>query len=578
MTDTGFETTDRQPPWDREIDLLIAGAGPGGVTAGLVASLDGLDVLICEKSQQVGGTGSTSAGTLWIPGNSAGTASGFSDNVEDARAYLNALIGDDGADGRREIFLCDGPGIIDDLTRRTALDFVSCGHHPDYRNNLPGAGSSGRAIIPAPFDGRKLGRDFARVRPPLDDYLLLGGMMVGKIDIERLLGRYRSVGNFVHSARLVLRYLADRLRYARGTRLVMGNALVAQLYYSLKKNHVPILFGAALQELIVEDGRVTGAIVGADTGSVRLRARKGVVLATGGFAHNPKFRASFMPHPPPLHSMAVPENTGDGIGAAERAGATLDAGRAQRGGLWSPVSRIRRKDGSIGLYPHILLDRAKPGLIAVNGAGRRFVNEGVSYHDFVEAMYWSNETAPTIPAWLICDLAFVRKYGLGVIHPGTRSVRKFEKTGYVICGDNIDGLARKLDIDGGNLAQTIARHDRFAASGVDEDFGKGETELNQFNGDPDNKPNPCLAPIDTPPFVAVAVWPAEIACSAGLATNGDAQVLDSANQPVGGLYACGNDMASIMAGHYPGPGTTLGPALVFGYRAARHAARGSDGV
>ena len=221
------------------------------------------------------------------------------------------------------------------------------------------------------------------------------------------------------------------------------------------------------------------------------------------------------------------------------------------------------------------MDRAKPGLIAVNGAGRRFVNEGVSYHDFVEAMYRSNETEPTIPAWLICDGAFVRKYGLGAIHPGTRRVRKFEKTGYVSCGDSIEGLARKLDINGGTLAQTIARHNRFAANGMDEDFGKGETELNQFNGDPDNRPNPCLAPIDTPPFVAVAVWPAEIACSGGLATNGDAQVLDRANQPIDGLYACGNDMASIMGGYYPGPGTTLGPALVFGFRAAKHAAQAS---
>jgi len=376
----------------------------------------------------------------------------------------------------------------------------------------------------------------------------------------------------------VLRYLADRMRHARGTRLVMGNALVAQLYYSLKKNQVPVMFGTAFKELVVEAGRVTGAIVSTDSGSVRIGARKGVVLATGGFAHNPRFRTIFMPDPPPIHSMAVPENLGEGVEAAERAGARLDAGRAQRGGLWSPVSLTRRKDGSTGLYPHILLDRAKPGLIAVNGVGRRFVNEGASYHDFVEAMYRSNETEPTIPAWLICDTAFVRKYGLGVIHPGTRNVRKFEKSGYVVCGDRIDGLARKLNIDAGTLAQTIARHNRFAAKGVDEDFGKGETELNRFNGDPDNRPNPCLAPIDSPPFIAVAVWPAEIACSAGLATNGDAQVLDAGDRPVDGLYACGNDMASIMAGHYPGPGTTLGPALVFGYRAARHAARAGDAV
>ena len=564
--------------WDREVDLLVAGAGPGGMTAGLVAALDGLEVLICEKSQQIGGTGSTSAGTLWIPGNSAGMRAGHADSVESARSYLNALIGDDGADVRREIFLRDGPGIIDDLTGRTALDFVSCGHHPDYRNNLPGAGSSGRAIIPSPFDGRKLGKDFARVRSPIDDYFLLGGMMVGKVDIERLLGRYQSLENFVHSARLVLRYFVDRLRHPRGTRLVMGNALVAQLYYSLKQNQVPILFGAAFTQLIIEADRVIGAIVATETGPVRVRARRGVVLATGGFAHNTQFRASFMPDPVPIHSMAVPENLGEGLEAAKQVGAQLDAGRNQIGGLWSPVSLRHRKDGSTRLYPHILLDRAKPGLIAVNGAGRRFVNEAVSYHDFVEGMYRSNQTEPTIPAWLICNLSFVRKYGLGAIHPGTRSLRKFEKSGYVICADRIEDLARKLDIDAGMLPQTIARHDRFAVKGVDEDFGKGETELNRFNGDPDNQPNPCLAPIDTPPYVAMAVWPAEIACSAGLATDGHARVLDASDQPISGLYACGNDMASVMAGNYPGPGTTLGPALVFGYRAAKHMAGGGGPV
>ena len=196
--------------WDRETDLLVAGAGPGGMTAALVAALEGLDVVICEKSEQVGGTGATSAGTLWIPQNSEGRVAGHEDRTDAARDYLNALIGDHGADDRREIFLREGPGIIDDLTARTDLDFVSCGHHPDYRNNLPGAASSGRAIIPVPFDGRRLGRDFGRVRPPIDEYLLLGGLMVGKVDIAHLLNRFRSLRSFAHSAGLVLRYLADR--------------------------------------------------------------------------------------------------------------------------------------------------------------------------------------------------------------------------------------------------------------------------------------------------------------------------------------------------------------------------------
>jgi succinate dehydrogenase/fumarate reductase flavoprotein subunit len=544
------------------------------MTAALVAALDGLDVLVCEKSQQVGGTGATSAGTLWIPENSQGQEAGFADSTEKARAYLDALIGDNGSDNRREVFLADGPRIIDELTSGTELEFVSCGRHPDYRNNLPGSAEAGRAIIPAPFDGRKLGRDFDRLRPPIDEYLLFGGMMVGKADIERLLGRYRSLGNFVHGVKLVLRYVVDRLRFSRGTRLVMGNALIGQLYYSLKKNAVPVMFGAALDDLVRENGAVTGAILSTAAGSLRVRARRGVVLATGGLAHNTRLRETFMPSPAPRHSMAVAEDTGDGITLAETIGAKLEAGPNRMGGLWSPVSITRRRDGSTGLYPHIILDRAKPGLIAVNSAGRRFVNEGVSYHDFVEAMYQSHKSNPTIPAWLICDADFVLKYGIGALHPGTRNVRKFETTGYVTCADTIDGLAQSLGIDGDGLIDTVTRHNRFAQDGHDPDFGKGSTVLNQFNGDADNHPNPCLAPITMPPFVAVEVWPAEIACSSGLATDESARVLDGDSAPIDGLYACGNDMASVMGGHYPGPGTTLGPAIVFGYRAAKHAAGG----
>jgi succinate dehydrogenase/fumarate reductase flavoprotein subunit len=564
-------TDAHSPDWDRTVDLLVAGAGPGGMTAALVAALNGLDVLICEKSEQVGGTGATSAGTLWIPGNSQGRAAGFDDKSADADAYLGALTGHE-SDPRRDAFLADGPRIIDDLVARTAIEFVSCGHHPDYRNNLPGSAEYGRAIIPAPFDGRKLGRDFDRVRPPIEEYLLLGGMMVGKMDIEHLLGRYKSLGNFGRAAALVLRYMADRLRFSRGTRLVMGNALVAQLYYSLKQHSVPILFGTAFEDLVQEDGRVTGAVLSGAGGAQRVRARNGVVLATGGFAHDARRRTTFMPSPVPAHSMAVPENTGDGLAMAEKAGGRLSAGSNEMGGLWSPVSVTRRKDGSAGLYPHILLDRAKPGLIAVNRAGRRFVNEGVSYHDFVEAMYRANETDPAIPAWLICDVTFVRKYGLGAIHPGTRNIRKFEKDGYLISASGIAALAGKLEIDPEGLTETVARHNRFARDGDDPDFGKGSTVLNRFNGDPENQPNPCLGPIATPPFIAMAVWPAEIACSSGLATDENARVLKDDGSPIGGLYACGNDMASIMEGHYPGPGTTLGPAMVFGYRAALHAA------
>jgi succinate dehydrogenase/fumarate reductase flavoprotein subunit len=212
-------------------------------------------------------------------------------------------------------------------------------------------------------------------------------------------------------------------------------------------------------------------------------------------------------------------------------------------------------------------------LIAVNAHGGRFVNEAVSYHDFVLAMFESNRHVASIPAYLVCDSAFVRKYGLGAIHPGTLDILARERKGFLVCGQTINELANRISIDPVQLNDTVTRMNAFAATGIDLDFGKGNTSFDRFNGDSEHRPNPCLGEIRTAPFCALPVWPAEIGVSTGLATDKDAQVVDADGRPLAGLYACGNDMASIMKGTYPGPGTTLGPAVVFGYRAAMHAAK-----
>jgi succinate dehydrogenase/fumarate reductase flavoprotein subunit len=553
-----------------EVDLLVAGAGPAGMTAALVASLEGLRVLLCEKSDQVGGTGSTSAGTLWIPGNSQSRAAGFADSAEQADRYLDALIGETTNRELRAAFLQSGPEVIDYLSARTDVQFLPCGKHPDYRSNMPGAAITGRAIVPVPFDGRLLGADFERIRPPVREFMLFGGMMVGKADIAPLIGRYRSIGNFIYSAKLLARYLIDRLKYRRGTRIMMGNALIGRLFYSLRKRKVPILFDARLVDLIGDRRGVTGARLRVGGKEIVVKARTGVVLATGGYAHNQRFRETFMPRPVPLHSMSYEGNQGDGIGLGERLGAATAPAQCTSG-LWTPVSIVPRSDGSKGLFPHLVLDRAKPGLIAVNAGGRRFVNEAVSYHDFVLAMFESQKSVPTIPAWLVCDALFLEKYGLGVIYPGHRNPGKFVESGYLVSGRTLEELSGKIRVDPGQLRSTIERNNKFAQTGIDVDFAKGETELNRFNGDPDHAPNPCIGQLSKPPFYALAVWPADIAVSTGLATDGDARVLDGNGEAIPGLYACGNDMASVMAGSYPGPGTTLGPAIVFAYRAAMHA-------
>jgi succinate dehydrogenase/fumarate reductase flavoprotein subunit len=435
---------------------------------------------------------------------------------------------------------------------------------------MPGAAIAGRAIVPEPFDGRLLGSEFWRIRPPVPEFMLFGGMMVGKADISRLIGRFNSIGNFIYSAKLLVRYLIDRLKYPRGTRLMMGNALVGRLFYSLRRHSVPIMFDAAIVDLARDRSGVKGARLNSGGKEILVRARRGVVLATGGYGHNKSFRSAFMPQPVPEYSMSYEGNHGDGLDIGRRLGAAL-APEQSTSGLWTPVSIVPRSDGTNGLFPHLVLDRAKPGLIAVNSAGRRFVNEAASYHDFVLAMFESNKAAPSIPAWLICDAAFIAKYGLGIVYPGHRNPGKFVENGYLVSARSLDELADKIGADALQLCNTVTRYNGFAEIGVDVDFGKGETELNRFNGDAGHQPNPCIGPVITPPFYALAVWPADIAVSTGLATDADARVLGNDGKPIPGLYACGNDMASVMAGSYPGPGTTLGPAVVFAYRAVMHA-------
>jgi succinate dehydrogenase/fumarate reductase flavoprotein subunit len=541
------------------------------MTAALVASLEGLDVLLCEKSDQVGGTGATSAGTLWIPGNTQNKRAGYNDSAEQADKYLSGLIGEGTMRDLRNAFLSTGPEATDYLTERTDVQFLPCGPHPDYRSNVIGAAVAGRAIVPVPFDGRLLGDDFCRVRAPIREFMLFGGMMVGKADLAPLIGRFKSPRNFIYAAKLFLRFLADRLRYPRGTRLMMGNALIARLFYSLKKRNVPILFDASIVGLIGDRNGVNGARLDVAGKEISVKARKGVVLATGGYARNDEFRRAFMPQPVPALSLSYKGNRGDGLAVGKRIGAAVGLAKSDSG-LWAPVSIVPRPDGSKGLFPHLVLDRAKPGLIAVNSAGRRFVNEAMSYHDFVLAMFESNKTVPSIPAYLICDADFLQRYGLGVVYPGHRQPQKFVDSGYLMRGRTLDELAGRIVVDAQNLRATVARHNEFARTGIDIDFGKGETELNRFNGDPQHLPNPCIGPLETPPFYAVAVWPADIAVSTGLATDSNAQVRSETGQSIPGLYACGNDMASVMGGSYPGPGTTLGPGIVFAYRAARHAA------
>lgn len=557
--------------WDEDTDLLIFGAGAAGLSAACVGLQEGLSVILCEKAAQVGGTTATSGGTVWVPGTRLSARDSVPDTIEAGRTYLKGEFGNWLKPDLLDAFLEAGDEAIAYYERHTDLKLKAARQHPDYHPDRPGGTLGCRALLPVPFDARLLGSDFRFVRPPMPEFMALGGMMVGREEIPLLVRPFSSWRAFKLTMQLGIRHASDRLRYPRGTRLLMGNALVARLFWTLRKRKADLRLNTALVELVRGSFGIEGAIVQGSDGRRKIRARRGVLLATGGFGASESWRNALMGHLGIAHFLTAETTTGDALTAARAVGAGLDLHQASPG-FWMPASVVRYRNGKSRVFPHIR-DRAKPGLIAVNSTGRRFVNEANSYQDFVTAMFESHRHVPSIPAHLICDRAFVRDYGLGVIRPVWQRLKPYIDSGYVTTADTIEELAARIGVPPASLARTVADHNRYAATGIDEEFGKGSNALNRHNGDAQNKPNPCLRPIATPPFFAVAVHPAPLGTSAGLATNADAEVLDERGAPIANLYACGNDMGSVMRGTYPGPGITLGPALVFAYRAVRHMTR-----
>ena len=557
--------------WDEDYDFVVLGAGAGGMSAALVASIEGLRTLLIEKSDQIGGTTARSSGTVWIPDNPEQRRLDIAGDAAKARIYLDALVGERADRSLREAFIDAGPKMLAYLEQRADMRFQIYRQHPDYRQELPGAADGGRPLEPLPFDGRTLGREFRRVRAPLRELMLFGGMMVTRAEAARLLRFATSWASFLLGARLTLRYLMDRLQYWRGTRLVLGNALAARLFKKLLERQVPIWYEARTGALITENEHVCGLVVERNGARLRVRARRGIVLAGGGFPANPAMRERYLPQPVAEHTAAFEGCTGDTLQLALDAGAALGA-EGEDNALWFPSSIGRRGDGSTIVYPHIVLDRAKPGLVAVNRAGRRFVDEAQSYHQFVRAMYRSHRSVPCIPAMLVCDRRFVWKYGLGMIRPMTPVLKPYINSGYLQVADSIEALAQKLGVDATGLVATVKQNNEFAQTGVDAEFGKGGNAYDLGNGDAEHLPNPCLGAINEAPFCALAVYPTPLGTSLGLRTNAHAEVCDAAGRPIAGLYACGNDMHSVMGGEYPGAGAQLGPAMTFGYVAAMRAA------
>ncbi|MBN9409886.1 MAG: FAD-dependent oxidoreductase [Burkholderiales bacterium] len=566
-------------PIDEAYDVVVAGSGAGALAAAVTAAHHGLSVLVLEKEPLFGGTTARSGGVMWVPCNPKSRALGIDDTLEAARTYMAHEAGAHFDAERVDAFLSNGPRMVEFFERATALQFVAVPEFSDYHPDAPGGRAGGRSILAEPFDAGELGAEAKRLRPPLREITFVGMMFNASQEIAHFFNFTRSAASAAYVTRRLLQHAREMLVHGRAQRLTNGNALAARLAKSAFDAGVRIVTEAPVRRLLLGEGRVAGVEFMLAGQLRRVQARRGVVLGTGGFPQDPELRRRLFPHAPTGQehwSPAPPGNTGDGWRLAESAGGATE-GTLPNNGAWIPVSRVPRRNGDEGVFPH-LIDRYKPGIIAVGRDGRRFVNEAQSYHDFGQAMQKlaARQDGQTC-AWLICDHRALRRYGLGYVKPFPLPLWPHLRSGYLLRGRTPADLAARAGVDAAGLTQTIADFNRDAADGRDPAFGKGSTAYNRFLGDASHQPNPCVAPLDQGPWYAIKVVPGDLGTFAGIRTDASARVVDDAGQPVPGLYAVGNDAASVMGGAYPGGGITLGPALTFGWIAGRHLA-GADAL
>ncbi len=583
-----------------QVDVLVIGAGAGGLSTAVVAAHLGLTVLVVEKEAHYGGTTAWSGGWLWIPRNPLAVAAGIHETLTAPLLYLKQELGDRFDEAKARAFLEQGPRMVEFFRSATALKFVDGNAVPDFHGNARYAARGGRSVCAAPFDAWRLEacagqfKALKALRSPLPETTLWGMGIASGAELKHFMNATRSLASLWYVTKRVLAHGRDLLLFGRSMRLVNGNALAAGLAVSALEAGVQIRVNSPAKRLLMDEThqKLVGAVIQTATGEQTIQARCGVVLATGGFPHDAQRIQALLPHAPTglEHWSAAPRgNTGDGIRLGESAGGFIQQGFQEAAAL-APVSLVPQSDGSYVHFPH-LLERGKPGLIAVTKRGVRFTNEDDSYYDFMRGLIAATPLGELPEAWLIADHRFIRRYGLGAVKPFPMPLFGMMKNGYLKRARTLEGLAIRCGIDVAALVQTVQSHNWQAAQGKDILFGRGETPYNKMQGEsaqvkvkskcedaaaagfvPEFK-NPCMAAIAHAPFYAVRVVAGSLGTFAGLATNVHAQVLGAGGQPIAGLYAVGNDMASVMQGHYPSGGITLGPAMTFGYIAAHHLAQ-----
>ena len=565
--------------WDHSVDLLIVGSGGGGMVATLAGLDSGLETLLVEKQDLVGGSTGMSGGVIWMPNNPLMVAEGISDSHEYGLAYLADVVGEIGAPStpaRREMFLTAGYEMINFLLRK-GIRMERAAGWSDYYPNRKGGNEAGRSIEGIPFDAGELGNWSDKVQPALArSSARFGyasyGFVIKSNEMRRVQYFNRAPKVFAMALRVMWRTVVATIR--RRNILTNGASLIGQMLkvlIELGGGEPPIWTNTPMEDLIIEDSRVVGARVVRDGVPLNIQARKGVLLSAGGFGHNAEMRRRFSGDQPneAKWSLANPGDTGEVLQTAMRLGAQTDL---LDEAVWWPSCFIYNSDGvgyhSSGVGGVLSVGRQRPGTIYVDLTGQRFCNESNDYYEVAKAMYANK----AVPCWMVFDRGYLRRYWAISNRMKAEIPRDLIERGEVFRADTVSELARQIDVPAEDLEQTVRRFNKFAAQGLDPDFGRGQSAYNDCFGDPGYRPNPSIGPLDQAPYYAVKVYPADVGTSGGVLTNEHAQVIDEHNQIIDGLYAAGNITATLMGRSYPGAGASIANSMTFGYVAARHAA------
>jgi len=553
--------------WDYTTDVLVVGSGGGGMTAGVVAKDRGCSALVIEKGALYGGSTAMSGGAIWAPNNHLMKQARIDDTPEEALSYLKTITQGKVSEARLRAYIDTVPEMLRYLEEHSHARYRIVPGYSDFYPPAAGAKpQGGRTIEPVPFSARRLGKMRGQMRRLHPQVLAFGRVMLSLSEANVMMDT--SMRGRMQTFKIMGSYFFNPLRcFSRtDTRLAMGNAAIGRLRLSLAERDIPIWLNTSAKKLIVEGGRVVGIEAERDGKSIRIRASKGVILAAGDFTRNQEMRQRYQRQPITTGwTVACPENTGDAVRMGLEAGARL---KFMDEAWWLPTSLAPGHE----LPQMILVERTLPGSMIVNKQGRRFINEAAPFTDVVRAQYKNHsQTGGAIPAFLIVDVRFRKKYPLSPMIPGY-TPKKYIENGYLKVGSTLEELAQKCGIDAQGLVAEVGKLNRYAAVGKDVDFHRGDSAIDRYFGDPAVKPNPCLGTIATPPYYAIELWPGDIGTNGGLDADEYARVLRDDGSAIEGLYAVGNCSAAVSGNAYPGAGATIGFSMVFGYIAARHAA------